>query len=97
MGIVIGIAIANVAYLIHRFLPTTPGIDTALTLITPYLMCLTAEHFHYSGMLSVISGRPFLLKREELNKMPKSKLFADHLIKANERELDLEEARTGKE
>ena len=63
MGIVIGVAIANVAYLIHRFLPTTPGIDTALTLITPYLMYLTAEHFHYSGVLSVVSGGLFLSYR----------------------------------
>jgi Na+/H+ antiporter len=60
MGIIIGVAIANVAYLIHRFLPTTPSIDTALTLITPYLMYLTAEHFHYSGVLSVVSGGLFL-------------------------------------
>lgn len=63
MGIVIGVAIANVAYLIHRFLPTTPSIDTALTLITPYLMYLTAEHFHYSGVLSVVSGGLFLSYR----------------------------------
>lgn len=63
MGIIIGVAIANAAYLIHRFLPTTPSIDTALTLITPYLMYLTAEHFHYSGVLSVVSGGLFLSYR----------------------------------
>ncbi|HEY0244850.1 MAG TPA: Na+/H+ antiporter [Mucilaginibacter sp.] len=60
MGILIGLAIAHVAYVIHRFLPTTPSIDTALTLITPYLMYLTAEHFHYSGVLAVVSGGLFL-------------------------------------
>lgn len=56
MGIIIGLAISNIAYLIHRYLPTTPSIDTVLTLITPYLMYLTAEHFHYSGVLAVVSG-----------------------------------------
>lgn len=59
-GILIGLAIAHVLYLIHRFLPTTPAIDTALTLISPYLMYLTAEHFGYSGVLAVVSGGLFL-------------------------------------
>lgn len=63
MGILIGLAIGYVAYLIHKYLPTTPSIDTALTLITPYLMYLTAEHFHYSGVLAVVSGGLFLSYR----------------------------------
>jgi CPA1 family monovalent cation:H+ antiporter len=60
MGVFIGLAIAHVVYAIHRFLPTTPSIDTALTLIAPYLMYLTAEHFHFSGVLAVVSGGLFL-------------------------------------
>lgn len=60
MGIVIGLVIAHIVYVIHRFLPTTPSIDTAITLITPYLMYITAEHFHYSGVLAVVSGGLFL-------------------------------------
>ncbi|ASU32377.1 Na+/H+ antiporter [Mucilaginibacter xinganensis] len=63
IGILIGIAIAVIVYAIHRFLPTTPSIDTALTLITPYIMYLTAEHFHYSGVLAVVSGGLFLSYR----------------------------------
>ena len=59
-GILIGLAIAHVVYAIHRFLPTTPNIDIALTLISPYLMYLTAEHFHLSGVLAVVSGGLFL-------------------------------------
>ncbi len=35
MGILIGLAIANIAYAIHRWLPTTSSIDTAITLICP--------------------------------------------------------------
>jgi CPA1 family monovalent cation:H+ antiporter len=60
IGIVIGLIIAHIVYVIHRFLPTTPSIDTAITLITPYLMYITAEHFHYSGVLAVVSGGLFL-------------------------------------
>lgn len=60
MGILVGLIIAHIVYAIHRWLPTTASIDTALTLITPYLMYMAAEHFHYSGVLAVVSGGLFL-------------------------------------
>ena len=60
MGIVIGIAVALVFYAIHKYLPTTPSVDTILTLMTPYIMYLTAEQFHFSGVLAVVSGGLFL-------------------------------------
>lgn len=60
MGILIGLAVAHVVYLVHRFLPTSSSIDTALTLITPYFMYIAAEHFHCSGVLAVVSGGLFL-------------------------------------
>ncbi len=63
MGIIVGVAIALVFYLIHKFLPTTPNIDTALTLIAPYMMYITAEQFHYSGVMAVVSGGLFLSYR----------------------------------
>lgn len=65
MGIVIGLIIANIVYAIHRFLPTTPAVDAAITLITPYIMYITAEHFHFSGVLSVVSGGLFLTFRSQ--------------------------------
>lgn len=63
MGILIGLVIAHIAYAIHRWLPTTSSIDTAITLISPYLMYIAAEHFHYSGVLAVVSGGLFLSYR----------------------------------
>jgi Na+/H+ antiporter len=60
MGILIGLVIAHIVYAIHRWLPTTATIDTAITLISPYLMYIAAEHFHYSGVLAVVSGGLFL-------------------------------------
>lgn len=63
IGILIGLAIAFVVYIIHKYLPTTAAIDAALTLTTPYVMYLVAESFHYSGVLSVVAGGLFLSYR----------------------------------
>ncbi len=60
MGVFVGLVIAAVIYLIHRFLPTDPVIDTAISIISPYIMYLAAEHFDYSGVLAVVSGGLFL-------------------------------------
>jgi len=65
MGIVIGLVIAVIIYALHRFLPTTASIDTAITLMSPYLMYITAEHFHFSGVLAVVSGGLFLTSRSQ--------------------------------
>jgi len=63
MGIVIGLVGAHVFYLIHRFLPTTPAMDAALTVMTPYILFLGAEHFHFSGVMAVVSGGLFMSYR----------------------------------
>lgn len=63
MGVVVGVAIALVFYSIHRWFPTTPSIDTALTLIAPYAMYITAEQFHFSGVMAVVSGGLFISYR----------------------------------
>ncbi len=60
MGIVVGLVGANIMYVIHRFLPTTPAIDAALTVMTPYILFLGAEQFHYSGVMAVVSGGLFI-------------------------------------
>ncbi len=65
MGIVVGLVIANIVYAIHRFFPTNPDIDTAITLISPYIMYITAEHFGFSGVLSVVCGGLFLSYRSQ--------------------------------
>ena len=62
MGVFIGLLIAAIVYLIHRFLPTDSVTDTAISLVTPYIMYLAAEHFDYSGVLAVVSGGLFLSK-----------------------------------
>lgn len=63
MGIVVGLAIAHIMYAFHRFLPTNPAIDAALTVMTPYFLYLVAEAFHFSGVMAVVSGGLFISYR----------------------------------
>ena len=65
MGIGIGILVAFVFYGIHRLLPTTPAIEIVLTLVSPYCMYYFAEHYHFSGVLSVVSGALFLSSKRQ--------------------------------
>ena len=62
-GVATGLVISFILYTILRFLPTTSSIDTAITLIAPYLMYIIAEHFHFSGVLAVVTGGLFLSER----------------------------------
>lgn len=66
MGIATGLAIALIFYAIHRWLPTTANIDILLTIITPYTMYIIAEHFHFSGVLAVVSGGLFLSAKSDV-------------------------------
>lgn len=60
MGTLIGLAIAFIFYAIIRWLRTTASIEIVLTLVAPYCMYYTAEHYHFSGVLAVVSGGLFL-------------------------------------
>jgi len=63
LGILIGLAIGFIFFCIHRWLPVTPSVEIGLTLVTPYCMYYAAEHFHFSGVLAVVSGGLFLSGR----------------------------------
>lgn len=65
LGTLIGLAFGFIFYAIHRWLPTTPGIDVMLTLVAPYCMYYFAEHFHFSGVLAVVSGSLFLSSKRQ--------------------------------
>jgi Na+/H+ antiporter len=60
MGVIIGLLLGFIFYVIHRYLIKTSSIEIVLTLVTPYCMYYAAEHFHFSGVLSVVSGGLFL-------------------------------------
>lgn len=59
-GILIGLAIGYVVYLIHKYIVEEPLIETVLTFLTPYTAYLLAEHFHLSGVLAVVAAGLFL-------------------------------------
>lgn len=65
MGTLIGLAFGFLFYLINRWLPTTASIEIVLTLVAPYCMYYFAEHFHFSGVLAVVSGGLFLSSRRQ--------------------------------
>jgi len=60
MGIAIGVGISFVIFILHRLLKATPSIDTTLTILTPYILYLVAEQFHFSGVMAVVSGGLFM-------------------------------------
>lgn len=76
MGVGIGLAIAVLTFYLHRLLPTPPTIDITMTLLTPYVMYIVAEHYHFSGVLAVVSGGLFLSYRSHKFLNYKSRLAA---------------------
>ncbi|MBD2751654.1 Na+/H+ antiporter [Spirosoma validum] len=56
VGISIGCGIAGLMYLLQRFVPTSPSMDTVLSIAAPYVMYLCAEKADASGILAVVSG-----------------------------------------
>ncbi|MCH5683328.1 cation:proton antiporter [Niabella sp. W65] len=56
MGITIGLVVGYLFSALLRIIPSNSNIDTIITLIVPYVMYITAEHFHFSGVLAVVSG-----------------------------------------
>lgn len=55
-GIVIGLALGYFFSLIHRMVRSNAMISTSLTLLTPFVVYLLAEHYHASGVLAVVSA-----------------------------------------
>lgn len=60
MGVMVGLGIAHILYLILRYWAKASSITTPITLIAPYLMYIVAESLEWSGVLAVVSGGLFL-------------------------------------
>lgn len=74
MGILTGIVVGMLYFIIHKWLPTNTDIDIILTLSTPYVIYIIAEAFHFSGVLAVVSGGLFLSSKRHLFLNPSSRL-----------------------
>lgn len=59
-GIAIGLAIGYILYLIHKKWVCDPVIEVTLTFLTPFASYLLAEHFHFSGVIAVVTTGLFL-------------------------------------
>jgi Na+/H+ antiporter len=59
-GLAIGLLLGLVFYAIYRWLPTNSNLDIAFSIVLPYLIYLTAESVHSSGVLAVVSGGLFI-------------------------------------
>lgn len=55
-GIGVGLALGYLFSLIHRMVRNNAMISTSLTLLTPFVVYLIAEHYHTSGVLAVVSA-----------------------------------------
>jgi monovalent cation/hydrogen antiporter len=62
-GVALGLSLGYVLYFFHRRLGGSPASDTTLTLLTPYLIYVSAEQIHASGVLAVVSAGLFLSSR----------------------------------
>jgi Na+/H+ antiporter len=65
VGTLVGLGVGLVFYAIHRWLPTTPSMDTILSFVSPYCMYYFAESFHVSGVIAVVSGGLFLSSQRQ--------------------------------
>ncbi len=59
-GIMIGLALGYIMYLIHKKFVCDPVIEVTLTILTPFASYLLAEYFHFSGVLAVVATGLYL-------------------------------------
>ena len=55
VGIIIGIIVGYLFVMAHKKIENNPIVETSLTLLSPYIAYLAAEHFHMSGILAVVT------------------------------------------
>lgn len=59
-GVAIGLAVGYILYLIHKKFVCDPVIEVTLTFLTPFASYLLAEHFHFSGVIAVVTTGLYL-------------------------------------
>ncbi len=59
-GVAIGLAIGYILYIVHKKFVCDSVIEVTLTFLTPFASYLLAEHFHFSGVIAVVTTGLFL-------------------------------------
>jgi len=59
-GTLIGLALGYIMYVVHKNFVCDPVVEVTFTFLTPFAAYLLAEHFHFSGVLAVVSAGLYL-------------------------------------
>jgi len=62
-GVSIGLGMGYIMYLVHKKFVCDPIVEVSLTFLTPFAAYLLAEHFHFSGVLAVVTTGLYLSYR----------------------------------
>ena len=65
-GVGIGLLVGWIFMKAHKYLPTDANTDIVLSIVAPYLMYISAEEVHSSGILAVVSGGLLLANKRHL-------------------------------
>jgi CPA1 family monovalent cation:H+ antiporter len=63
VGILIGLITGWLFVWAHKRIENNPVVETSFTLLAPFVSYLTAEHFHMSGVLAVVTTGLFIARK----------------------------------
>ncbi|ULQ54599.1 Na+/H+ antiporter [Flavihumibacter fluvii] len=75
-GIAIGLVLGYIMYLIHKKFVCDPIVEVTLTFLTPFAGYLLAEHFHFSGVLAVVTTGLYLSYQSSVMFTHQSRIMA---------------------
>ena len=78
-GAGVGVLLSYVLIKLHKWLPMDENIDTMFTILSPYVMYISAETVEASGVLAVVSGGLYFSYRRILIVGSSSRLRSEHV------------------
>ena len=78
-GAGVGVLLSYVLIKLHKWLPMDENIDTMFTILSPYVMYISAETVEASGVLAVVSGGLYFSYRRILIIGSSSRLRPEHV------------------
>lgn len=78
-GAGVGVLLSYVLIKLHKWLPMDENINTMFSILSPYVMYISAETVEASGVLAVVSGGLYFSYRRILTVGSSSRLRAEHV------------------
>lgn len=75
-GIAIGLGLGYIMYQVHKRFVCDPVVEVTFTFLTPFAAYLLAEHFHFSGVLAVVTTGLYLSFRSSVMFTHQSRIMA---------------------